>query len=339
MTTRAGNRRRLFGVRLASVGMVLWLALGAGLAGAQTRAANYPIKPITLVIPAAAGGGLDVSMRHVARRLSDGLGVPVVVENRPSVNLLIGTRLVAAAAPDGYTLLAISNTFIGAALFADDPGYDPFRDFTAIAPTAQGPNLLLVQAASGITSARDLVQRAKKAGANKLSFGTAGVGSSPHIAAALFAGATGTDYLAVPYKGAAPAMIDLVGGRIDFLFDSVASAMPQVRAGTLRALAATTAKRSALVPDIPTLAEALNLPDYDLPLFYGIAAPANTPAEVVAVLHGALARLAAEPALREQFAGMGFETQSLPAPADYSRFLRQQHNKFKSLKDSLTLAR
>lgn len=339
MTTRASDRRRAAGARIATFGMALWLALGAGVAAAQARAANYPNKPITLVIPAAAGGGLDVSMRHVARRLSEGLGVPVLVENRPSVNLLIGTRMVAAAAPDGHTLLAISNTFIGAALFADDPGYDPFRDFSAIAPTAQGPNLLLVQAASGITSARDLIERAKKAGGNKLSFGTAGVGSSPHIAAALLAGATGTDYLAVPYKGAAPAMVDLVGGRIDFLFDSVASAMPQVKAGTLRALAATTAKRSAVVPEIPTVAEALNLPDYDLPLFYGIAAPAGTPPDVVAVLHGALSRLATEPGLREQFAGMGFETQSLPAPADYSRFLRQQHNKFKTLKESLAPAR
>jgi tripartite-type tricarboxylate transporter receptor subunit TctC len=133
-------------------------------------------------------------------------------------------------------------------------------------------------------------------------------------------------------------MVDLVGGRINFLFDSVASAMPQVKAGALRALAATTSRRSAVVPDIPTVAEALNLPDYDLPLFYGIAAPANTPQEVVAVLHGALAKLAAEPGLREQFAGMGFETQSLASPADYTRFLRQQHDKFKALKDSLASA-
>ena len=309
------------------------LTMAAIGAAAQAPAAAYPTKAITLIVPSAAGGGLDVSMRHVARRLSDNLGVPVVVENRPSVNLLVGTRHVASAAPDGYTLLAISNTFIGAAVFAEAPGYDPFRDFVAIAPTALGPNLLLVTTASGITSARDLVAKAKSAGSEKLAFGTAGVGSSPHIAAALFARASGTEYIDVPYKGAAPAMIDLIGGRIAFLFDSVNSALPHLKSGTLRALAATTAKRSLLVPDVPTVAEALNLPDYDLPLFYGIAAPARTAPEVVALIHAALSKAANDAALRELFAGMGFELQSVRSPADYTLFLRQQFEKFKSLKN------
>jgi len=306
---------------------------GAVSAQAPTKTASYPTKPITLVVPAAAGGGLDVSMRHVAKRLAEMLGVPVIVENRPSVNLLIGTRYVASAAPDGYTLLAISNTFIGAPIFADAPGYDPFRDFVAIAPTAQAPNLLLVNASSGITSAKELVEQAKKAGGNQLSFGSAGIGSSPHIAAVLFAKATGTEFIDVPYKGAAPALVDLVGGRITFLFDSASSALPHLKSGTLRALAVTTAKRSALVPEIPTAAEALNLPDYDLPLFYGIAAPARTPPEVINVLHGALSKAASDPALRDQFAGIGFELQSARSPEDYTRFLRQQFEKFRSLKN------
>ena len=325
-----------------------WLMLTAAMAAAASclafvpatvsaqgpaRTAGYPGRAITLVVPAAAGGGLDVSMRHVARRLSETLAVPVIVENRPSVNLLIGTRQVAAAVPDGYTLLAISNTFIGATVFADAPGYDPFRDFVAIAPTAQAANVLLVNASSGIGSARELVEQAKKGGAHKLAFGSAGVGSSPHIAAALFAKATGTDYIDVPYKGAAPALIDLIGGRLTFFFDSVGSALPHLKAGTLRALAVTTARRSALVPEIPTMAEALNLPDYDLPLFYGIAAPAKTPPEVVGVLHAALSKGATDPGLREQFASMGFELQSVPSPEDYTRFLRQQFDKFKSLKN------
>lgn len=324
--------RRLVSMRTLAV---LCLGLIGGSSAAQTaaRTASYPAKAITLVVPAAAGGGLDVSTRHVAKRLSDTLGVPVLVENRPSVNLLIGTRLVASAAADGYTLLAISNTFIGAAVFADAPGYDPFRDFIAISPTAQGPNLLLVNASSGITSVRELVEQAKKSGANKLAFGTAGVGSSPHIAAALFASSTGTEFLNIPYKGAAPALVDLIGGRINFLFDSVSSAMPHVKAGTLRALAVTTARRSAVVPEIPTMAEALNLPDYDLPLFYGIAAPAKTPPEVVHMLHAALSRVASDPALREQFAVMGFELLGAPSPEEYTRFLHQQFNKFKSLQN------
>ena len=133
--------------------------------------------------------------------------------------------------------------------------------------------------------------------------------------------------------GAAPALIDLIGGRLTFFFDSVSSALPHLKAGTLRALAVTTARRSTLVPEIPTMAEALNLPDYDLPLFYGIAAPARTPPEVVNVLHAALSKGASDAALREQFASMGFELQSVPSPEDYTRFLRQQFDKFKSLKN------
>ena len=303
-----------------------------GPGNAALAQARYPAKPVTLVIPAAAGGGLDVSMRHVGRRLSDILGVPVVVENRPSVNLLVGTRHVAGAPPDGHTLLAISNTFVGAAVFDETAGYDPFRDFIPIAPTAQAPNLLLVNASSGITSARDLVERAKKGGANQLAFGSAGVGSSPHVAAMVFARATGTEFIDVPYKGAAPAMLDLLGGRIAFLFDSVSSALPHLKSGSLRALAATTAQRSALVADIPTMNEALGLNDYDLPLFYGIAVPAKTPPEAVATLHAALTRASADAELREQFARMGFDLVSMKSPDEYTRFLRQQFDKQKALK-------
>ncbi|MEI7784448.1 MAG: tripartite tricarboxylate transporter substrate binding protein [Betaproteobacteria bacterium] len=310
----------------------------AGIASALILARNapaqqrYPAKAITLVVPAAAGGGLDVSMRHIAKFLADSLSVPVLVENRPGVNLLIGTRHVAAAPPDGYTLLAISNTFVGAPIFADAPGYDPFRDFIAVAPTAQAPNLLLVNAGSGIYSVRDLVERAKRSGADKLTFGSAGVGSSPHVAAALFAKAAGVELTDVPYKGAAPALIDLLGGRISFLFDSVSSALPHLKSGALRALAASTVKRSPLVPEVPTLAEVLGQPDFDLPLFYGIAVPANTPAEPVRALHAALTRAAADTGIRERFAALGFDTQSVDAPADYSRFLNQQFEKFRRLK-------
>jgi tripartite-type tricarboxylate transporter receptor subunit TctC len=310
------------------------LALAAGplAAQAQAPAAGYPTKPITLVIPSAAGGGLDVAMRLLAKRLSEELGVPVVSENRPSVNLLVGTRHVASAAPDGYTLLAMSNTFIGATVFADAPGYDAFRDFVAISPTAHGANLLLVSAESGIGSARELVERAKKAGEQKLTYGSAGIGSSPHVAAVQFARSTGTEFIDVAYKGTAPALVDLIGGRITFLFDSVAASLPHIKSGRVRALGATTAKRSSVVPDIPTIAEVLNVPDFDLPLFYGIAAPAKTPPQVVAVLNQALAKVAADPGVREQYAAMGFETRS-SSPEEFTRFLQQQHEKLRSLKN------
>jgi tripartite-type tricarboxylate transporter receptor subunit TctC len=314
---------------LAGAGAAAWPAT-ARFAHAQPRAA-WPVRPPTLVIPSAAGGGLDVAMRALARRLGDVLGHPVVVENRPGVNLLIGTRHVAAAEPDGYTMLAMSNTFIGATIFAEAPGYDPFRDFVAVSPTAHGANLLLVAADAGITSVRDLVERARRAGERRLSFGSAGVGSSPHVAAVQFARSAGVEFTDVPYKGTAPALVDLIGGQITFLFDSVAAALPHIRSGKVRALAATTAARSSVVPDIPTVAEQLNAPDYDLPLFYGIAVPARTPADVVATLNGALAKVAADPAMREQYAGMGFETRSA-SPEEFTRFLRTQHDKLRALK-------
>ncbi len=333
MKSISTTRRLLCFSTMASLG----LTLAGGNAAAQSAAGSsgYPSKPITLVIPSAAGGGLDVAMRHVARRLSEVQGVPVVVENRPGVNLLIGTRHVAAAAPDGYTLLAMSNTFIGAPVFADAPGYDPFRDFIAVSSVAEGANLLLVNASSGIMSARDLVEKAKSAGNAKLSYGTAGIGSSPHIASALFVRGTDTvkEFIDVPYKGTAPALVDLLGGRITFLFDSVASALPHLKAGTLRALAVSTAKRSALLPDVSPMAEAINLPDYHLPLFYGIAVPAKTPPEVVRTLHAALVKVTADAGLRQQLATLGFELQGSSSPDDYTRFLRQQYEIFKKLKN------
>ena len=332
MHTFSGLRSRFTIAAPLCVALALGVLTDRAIAQTAAKPAAYPAKPITLVIPAAAGGGLDVSMRHVAKRLGEILATPVLVENRPSVNLLIGTRHVAAAPADGYTLLAISNTFVGAAVFDPTAGYEPFRDFAPIAPVAQAPNLLLVNSASGISSARNLVERAKQSGAQQLAFGSAGIGSSPHVAAVLFGRATATSFIDVPYKGAAPALLDLLGGRIAFLFDSVSSALPHVKAGTLRALAATTAKRSALVPEVPTMMEALGLADYDLPLFYGIAAPAKTPPDVINALHAALTKSAADNELREQFAKMGFELQTPPRPDEYTRFLRQQFDKLGGLK-------
>ena len=266
--------------------MALATAVCLALAQPAAAQARYPAKQITLVVPSAAGGGLDVAMRHTAKFLQDNLSQPVIVENRPSVNLLIGTRYVAQSAPDGYTILAMPSTFLGAPVFSTDPvGYDPFKDFIHVSATATAPNLLLVTTASGVTSVRDLIQRIRAAGAKKMTYGTAGTGSSPHVAAASFIKAANLDMIDVPYKGTAAAMIDLIGGRLDMLFDSVTAAVPHVKAGTLRALGATTAKRSALLPDVPTMAEALNQPDFDLPLFYGIAVPAKTPDDAIRALH------------------------------------------------------
>ena len=328
MKTDSIFRRRLALSTMAGVAV----ALLGGKAVAQTAAgtAAYPAKPITLVVPSAAGGGLDVAMRHVARRLSEVVGFPVIVENRPGVNLLIGTRHVAAAPPDGYTLLAMSNTFIGASIFADAPGYDPFRDFIAVSSVAEGANLLLVNSSSAITSARDLVEQARKAGSNKLSFGSAGIGSSPHVAAQLFARSTGTDYIDVPYKGTAPAMVDLLGGRITFLFDSVASALPHLKAGTLRALAVTTATRSSLMPEVPTIAEA-GLRGFEFTAWQGIVVPAGTDKAIIGRIQSDVVKVLAMPDVRHKLVDEGANELVGSTPDALGRLIRTDIQKYRKL--------
>ena len=241
--------------------------------------AAYPDRIVKIVVPFAPGGGTDVVARILAQEMSKDLGVSVIVENKAGAGTILGTQAVAASEADGYTLLM--GTFANAvnpSLYAKLP-YDPHKDFVPVALVARSFNIVVVNPASPIKSIADLIAAAK-AEPDKLYYGTYGTGTSAHLAGELFKHMAGVNLTAVPYKGAAPAITDLIGGQIQVMFTTVASCASLVEAGRLRALAVTSAARSPAFPELPTVAEA-GVPGYDAQAWYGLFAPAKTPREIV----------------------------------------------------------
>ena len=299
-------------------------------ASALASAADvFPSKPIHIIVPVAPGGNLDNVIRAVAERLSANIGQSVIVENRPSASSIVGSKLVASAAPDGYTLLAMANTMLAAAAIIPNIGYDSLGDFAYVTLIAKIPNILVVPASSSVKSVSELIERAKdKPGS--MSYGSAGNGSVGHFAAETFSREVGIKLLHVPYKGNGPAMIDLVGGRLDLMFDQVSTSAPQLRGGTIRALAVTTAVRSPVLPDVPTMDEA-GVKGFEDFTFNGIAAPARTPPEVVAKLHAAIAKTLQAPELRERFAAQGIELTPSSSPEEFTDYIRREVARFTKL--------
>jgi tripartite-type tricarboxylate transporter receptor subunit TctC len=285
------------------------LALLIAAFGAVTRpaaAADYPARPIMLIVPYPAGGGNDVIARLVAARMSGGLGQQIVVENRAGAGSTIGTRDAARSAPDGYTLLiATSSLAINPSLYPD-AGYDPKKDFAPVGLIATSPNLVLVHPSVPAHSIAELIALAKRE-PGQLDFASTGTGTSTHLSGELFAAMAAVKLTAIPYKGVAPAVTDLMGGHVALMFCPTASVVGLVRDGTLRALAVTGAKRSPQFPDLPTVAEA-GLPGYVSELHYGIVAPAGTPPAVIAKLNAALNDALAENDVRGRLAADGAET-------------------------------
>jgi len=269
--------------------IVLTFALVAlALASPGNRAlAAYPDRIIKIVVPFAPGGGTDVVARTLAQEMAKDLGVSVIIENKPGAGTIIGTQSVAASDADGYTLLM--GTFANAvnpSLYAKLT-YDQHRDFAPVALVARSFNIVVVNPASPIKSIADLIAVAK-AEPDKLSYGTYGTGTSAHLAGELFKHMAGVNLTTVPYKGAAPAITDLIGGQIQVMFTTVASAAPLIEGGQLRALAVTSAERSPAFPDLPTVSEA-GVPGYDAEAWYGLFAPAKTPPDIVDRLNKAAA--------------------------------------------------
>ena len=312
--------------------MRTWTAIAAivafgALIGVQGRAVarDYPNRPITLIVPYPAGGGNDVIARLVATKMSESLGQPIVIENRGGAGSTIGTRDVARSAPDGYTLLiATSSLAINPSLYPD-VAYDPKNDFAPIGLIATSPNFVLVNPAVPVHSAAELIALAKKE-PGKLDFASTGIGTSTHLAAVLFAAMAEVKLNAVPYKGVAPALTDLLGGQVALMFCPMASVVGQVRAGSLRAIAVTGVERSPLFPDLPTVAEA-GLPGYAAELHYGLVAPAGTPGEVIAKLNGALNNALNDAGVRSRLAADGTET--LPGtPGAYAADIASEEAKW-----------
>jgi len=293
-------------------------ALLALFAAAPLDAAPFPIpgKPVRIVVGFAAGGGTDIMARQLAPRLSDALGVPVVVENRPGASTALGALEVARSAPDGHTLLY---TFNGT--FTQNPHtiaslpYDAQRDFTPISLAARGPLVLVAHPSLPVHDVRELIAYGR-ANPGVLNYASFGIGTSSHLFGELLARQTGVPLLHVPYKGAGDAAKDLLAGRVPLMFDSATSALPQVKAGRLRALAVVAERRSPFLPDVPTFAEQ-GVAGIDLSGWLGFWGPAGLPPDVVAALNAAIAKVLALPDLREQFAQGAYEAApSTPAELD-----------------------
>ena len=318
-------RRRFVAVRAFAILALCLPVLAFGQA--------YPAKPIRLVVPFPAGGSLDVVARAIGQKLTDAWGQPVVIDNRPGAGGNIGADLVAKAAPDGYTILegALSTHAVNVSLYSKMP-YDPVRDFVPITLVAVTPNVLVVNPSVPVNSVKDLIAYAK-ANPGKLSFGSGSNGSAGHLAGELFKTEAGVDMVHVPYKGAAPAMQDLLSGQIQLMFDNLANSMQYVRAGKLKALAVTTAHRSTLVPELPTLSEA-GLPGFDISTWWGFMAPAGTSKEIVAKWNAEVSRILATPEMKAFFAQQGAEP-SPTSPEAFGAMIKSEITKYaKIVKDS-----
>jgi tripartite-type tricarboxylate transporter receptor subunit TctC len=283
-------------------------ALAFACAASGVSAQTYPAKPIRMIVPFAPGGNVDITARTVAPGLSQILGQQVVVENRAGAGGIIGTDVVAKAAPDGYTLLMASSSVMtnGPALYPKLP-YDILRDVAAVGRVAVVPLALVVHPSLPARNTRELIAIAK-AQDGKLLMANAGVGTTNHLVAELFMIRTGARMTLIPYKGSGPALIDLVAGHVYSHVDQISSALPYVQAGRIRAIAVTSAKRAAALPDLPTLAES-GVPGFDASTVTGILLPAKTPRDVVQRLNAALGQVLAQAAVKERFAALGSEVQ------------------------------
>jgi len=273
-------------------------------AHAQTQA--WPSKPIRYVVPFAAGGSTDIMGRTIAEKLSVALGQPVVVENKPGAGGGLGAAEVAKAAPDGYTIMGgtISTHAINASLYKDLP-YDPVKDFVAITLIARVPNMLVV---NNDVKAKDVAELIKlmKANPGKWNFASAGNGTSQHLSGELFKGMAGVEMQHIPYKGSPPALTDVMGGSVSMTFDNITTAWPLAKAGKLRALAVTTAKRSPVAPEVPTLAES-GLPGYEVGSWQGVFAPAGVPPAIVARLNTEIVKIINMPDVQKKIIELGAE--------------------------------
>lgn len=312
----------LFSAFAVSSASLAFIALSAPQAHAQA----YPSKTIRFVVPYPAGGPLDTVARLLGAKVGESVGQPVVVENKPGAGGNIGADIVAKSPADGYTILmgAVATHAINPSLYKSIP-YDPIKDFAPVTQVASTPNVLVVNPGVPAKDVKELIAYAK-ANPGKLSFGSGSIGSAGHLAGELFKATAGVDMVHVPYKGAAPAMQDLIGGRIQLMFDNLASSLGQVKAGKVRALAVTTAKRSPLAPDLPTIAET-GVPGFDISTWFGIFAPAGTPKPALDRLHAEFAKALAAADVRDRMTSMGAEPVG-NTPDEFAAFVRSEGEKY-----------
>ena len=304
---------------------LLALLFAVGLAHAQ----GYPAKPVRIIVPVAAGGNQEITIRAVADEMSKSLGQPLLIEARPSASALVGTQFVARSAPDGYTLLSVSTTFSRAATLVASAGYDPVRDFVGVSLVSRIPQVLEVNPSVPAHSVAELIALAKSK-PGQLSYATSGIGSTGHIAAELFMRQAGIRMLHVPYKGNAQSLADVLGGQVNLMFDQMSTSLAHIHAGKLRALGVTSRERSPLLPDVPTIAEQ-GVAGFEDVTWTALMAPTGTPPEIVERLRAAVATAVAQPELRKRFLERAIELQASKSPEEFTAYVKSEVENFARL--------
>ncbi len=313
--------------------VVISAAIFVGLSTSPTLSQIYPSKPVRVIVGFAAGGNVDIPARIVSTKLSEIWGTPVVVDNRPGAGSNIAAEFVAKAAPDGYTLLMCNAAShgINPSIYRKIP-FDPNKDFAPISQIGSTANVLLVHPSLPLTTVGAFISYAK-ANPGKLSIGSAGVGTSQHMSIELFKSMTGTNLVHVPYKGGAPALADLLGTQIPAMVSGVPTALPSIKAGKVRALGVTTAKRSSQLPELPTIAEA-GVPGFEVTSWYGLCAPAGTPKPTIAKLNADVVKALNMPDTQQRLAEQGVDA-APTTPEHFAEFIKSEVAKWpKIVKDA-----
>lgn len=292
------------------------------------RAQEYPSKTIRLVVQSPTGGGTDLFARVLGRKLTESWRQSVFIDNRPGAGGIVGTEIVARAAPDGYTLLMIPSTHaINPGLYKTLP-YDPINDFAAVGLVATSLNILVVHPSLPVRSVAQLIALARKR-PGELTFASAGVGSTTHLAGELFRRMAKINVVHVPYKGSGPAEIELAGGQVQYMIDSLPAGLPNVRSGKTRALATTGKKRFPALPEVPTVAES-GLPGYESNVWWGVLAPSGTPKPVISKLNKEIVRIMALPDVKELVLNQGAESRT-GSPQEFMDFIKTETNLYSKI--------
>jgi tripartite-type tricarboxylate transporter receptor subunit TctC len=315
----------MFMRRLSLVIVASLAALGMTFAAGTVLAQAYPSKPVKIVVPFGAGGPADIYARAIAQRLSEPLGQQVIVEDRPGAGSALGTDVVAKSAPDGYTLVMISNTHTINETLNPKLPYNLLRDFTPITQVNVMPNVLVVSPTAKVNSVKELIALAK-ANPGKLNYASSGPGTPYHLAAELFKAMTDTQIVHIPHKASGEARASVLGGQVEMMFDSLPTTMQQIKAGKLKGLAITSLKRSPLLPDLPTMSEA-GVPGYEADLWLGLMAPAGTPPAVINRLNEETVKILQRADVRASFLQQGTEPIG-NTPAQFADFLKADIEKW-----------
>jgi len=309
------------GMTMRLLTAALALAAWPVLASAQT----FPTKPIRVLVPYPAGGAVDIVARTLGHQISEDWKQQVVIDNRPGAGGVIATEILAKSPADGYTLIVVATGHaLNPSMYAKLP-YDTFKDFTAITEIANSPNILLVNNAQPIKTVGDLIALAK-ARPGQITYGMAGNGTSPHLAGELLKYMAKIDIVAVPYKGGAPVLNDLIAGQIPMSFNNIPESIEQIRAGMIRAVAVTTAERSPVLPDVPTVAQS-GIPGYDTGVWWGVLGPAGLPKPILAKLHDGFVAALKSPAVKQRFTELGAVSVG-STPEEFEAMIRAENKKW-----------